>query len=64
LQIQINALGTLIETIAQKEQQYQSLDFQIDGYRIRFDKMMKEAGCCPLCGALPTKKGDHTCSQS
>jgi outer membrane murein-binding lipoprotein Lpp len=57
LNYQVNALSALIETVESKSQRSQTLDFEIDDYRMRFDQIMNEIGACPLCGAIQKKGG-------
>jgi hypothetical protein len=57
---QINKLTMMIKVVMEKEQTYQALDFEIDGYQMQFDELLVQSGKCPLCGAIP-KKGGHSC---
>jgi hypothetical protein len=59
---QVNNLSILIKRILEKEQQTQTIDFEIDEYQMQFNDLMTATGVCPLCGAVQSKKGgDHSC---
>jgi DNA repair exonuclease SbcCD ATPase subunit len=57
---QIKKLTMMIKVVMEKEQTYQALDFEIDGWRSQFDALLVQSGKCPLCGAI-SKKGGHSC---
>ena len=57
---QISKMTTMIKVVMEKEQTYQALDFEIDGWQMQFDELLVQSGKCPLCGAIPTK-GGHSC---